>query len=155
MPGWTGAMKRKYRGARSRRKPILAILMPSRSSRIDVLICSASRFSESRSRKFSLKSGYGFADYLLFLDGLPVGAVEANKEGATLTGVEVQTATYAAGLPDSLKAPTRPLLFLYGSTGIETQCANLLDPDPRSRRVFPFHLPALSALITWARGHCS
>jgi type I restriction enzyme R subunit len=39
-------------------------------------------------REFPLKSSYGFADYLLFVDGEAVGEVEAKKEGETLTGVE-------------------------------------------------------------------
>jgi type I restriction enzyme R subunit len=38
-------------------------------------------------QEFPLKSRYGFADYLLFVDGQAVGAVEAKKEGATLNGV--------------------------------------------------------------------
>ena len=38
-------------------------------------------------REFPLKSGHGEADYLLFVDGSPVGVVEAKKEGETLTGV--------------------------------------------------------------------
>jgi type I restriction enzyme, R subunit len=92
-------------------------------------------------REFPLKSGYGFADYLLFVDGEAVGAVEAKKEGETLTGVEVQTAKYADGLRNNMNAPTRPLPFLYESTGLETQFTNLLDPEPRSRRVFAFHRP--------------
>jgi type I restriction enzyme, R subunit len=52
-------------------------------------------------REFSMKAGFGFADYLLYLDRKAVGAVEAKAEG-TLTGVEEQTAKYAAGLPDNL-----------------------------------------------------
>ena len=38
-------------------------------------------------REFQMKSGFGFADYLLYLDRKAVGAVEAKPEG-TLTGVE-------------------------------------------------------------------
>ena len=49
-------------------------------------------------REFALP-GYGEADYLLFVDGQAVGAVEAKKEGETLRGVETQTAKYAEGLP--------------------------------------------------------
>jgi type I site-specific restriction endonuclease len=48
-------------------------------------------------REFSMKSGFGFADYLFYLDRKAVGAVEAKPEG-TLTGVEAQSAKYAAGL---------------------------------------------------------
>lgn len=42
-------------------------------------------------REFPLKSGYGFTDYLLYVDGVPAGLVEAKKEGETLTGYEVQS----------------------------------------------------------------
>ena len=38
-------------------------------------------------REFPMKLGFGFADYLLYLDRKAVGAVEAKAEG-TLTGVE-------------------------------------------------------------------
>ena len=49
-------------------------------------------------REFPMKSGFGLADYLLYLDRKALGAVEAKAEG-TLTGVEAQSAKYAAGLP--------------------------------------------------------
>jgi type I restriction enzyme, R subunit len=48
-------------------------------------------------REFPLKGGYGFADYLLYIDGRAVGVVEAKKEGAGLTGVEVHAERYGAG----------------------------------------------------------
>jgi hypothetical protein len=54
-------------------------------------------------REFPLKSGYGFADYLLYVDGAPAGVVEAKKEGETLTGYEIQTEKYSVGQPDVLK----------------------------------------------------
>lgn len=92
-------------------------------------------------REFQLKPGHGYADYLLYVDEQAVGAVEAKKEGETLTGVEVQAEKYATGMPDGLPAPHRPLPFLYQSTGIETRFTNRLDPAPRSRRVFHFHKP--------------
>ncbi len=84
----------------------------------------------------------GPCDYLLFLDGKPAGVIEAKKEGIALTGVEAQTRDYAGKLPDWLRPPLRPLPFLYESTGAETRFTNLLDPTPRSRRVFSFHQPA-------------
>ena len=52
-------------------------------------------------REFPLP-GYGEADYLLFVDRQAVGAVEAKKEGDTLSGVEIQTAKYAEGLPATM-----------------------------------------------------
>ena len=86
-------------------------------------------------REFPLEGG-NEADYLLFVDHQAVGALEAKKEGATLIGVEPQSAKYAAGLPDTIKAPVRPLPFLYESTGVETFFRDARDPQPRSRRVF-------------------
>lgn len=92
-------------------------------------------------REFPLKSGYGEADYLLYVDGLPAGVVEAKKEGATLTGYEIQTEKYSVGLPPELKPYRKPLSFCYQSTGIETRFTNLIEPDARSRPVFSFHRP--------------
>ena len=104
-------------------------------------------------REFPLASGHGEADYLLYGDRRALGVIEAKKEGDTLTGVEVQTEKYGAGLPPSLPAWQRPLSFLYQSTGVETRFTNALDTDPRSRTIFTFHQPA--TLITWAQGSSS
>jgi type I restriction enzyme, R subunit len=90
-------------------------------------------------REFPLKGGP--VDYGLYVGGAVAGAVEAKKEGWTLSGVELQSQRYSQGLPDTLPAYRRPLPFLYESTGKETQFTNLLDPDPRSREVFTFHRP--------------
>lgn len=98
-------------------------------------------------REFPLKSGHGAADYLLFVDGQPVGVVEAKKEGETLSSVEVQAEKYSVGLPTHLAPPVRPLPFLYQSTGVETRFTNSLDPKPRSRGVFAFHRP--ETLVDW------
>jgi len=97
--------------------------------------------------EFPLKAGHGFADYLIYVDGAAAGVIEAKKEGDTLTGVEIQTARYSEGLPESLKAYRRPLPFCYQSTGIETRFTNLLEPDARSRPVFAFHRP--ETLADW------
>src|SRR2546430_2379298 len=91
-------------------------------------------------REFQMKSGFGFADYLLYLDRKAVGAIEAKPEG-TLTGVEAQSAKYAAGLPDNLPAHRRPLPFLFESNGSVTFFTNGLDSVPRSRQVFSFPRP--------------
>ena len=90
-------------------------------------------------REFPLKTG--FADYLLYADGRAVGIVEAKPEGHTLTGVEVQSAKYAEGLPAELPHYRLPLPFAYESTGTVTRFTNGLNPDPRSREVFTFHRP--------------
>jgi type I restriction enzyme R subunit len=104
-------------------------------------------------RNFPLKTGHGFADYLLYVDGKAAGVIEAKKVGTTLTGVEIQSDKYKHGLPDSLPAWFRPLPFCYQSTGIETQFTNGLDPEPRSRNVFSFHQP--ETLIQWLTGYDS
>ena len=101
-------------------------------------------------REFPFASGHGEADYLLYGDRKALGIIEAKKEGDTLTGVEVQTEKYGAGLPSALPAWQRPLSFLYQSTGVEKRFTNALDPDPRSHSVFTFHQP--QTLIAWAQG---
>lgn len=98
-------------------------------------------------REFPLKPGFGFADYVLYVDQHAVGVIEAKKEGTTLTGVEMQARKYSEGLPAHLPAPVRPLPFCYQSTGVETRFTCGLDPEPRSRRVFSFHRP--ETLATW------
>jgi type I restriction enzyme R subunit len=100
-------------------------------------------------REFILKAPHGRADYLLFVDGKPVGAIEAKPEGETLTEVELQSAKYGDGLPVGVKAPVLPLPFRYESTGAETRFTNLQDPVARSRRIFDgyFHRP--ETLAAW------
>ena len=97
-------------------------------------------------REFPMRSGFGFADYLLYLDRKAAGAVEAKPQG-TLTGVEAQSAKYAAGLPDNLPAHRRPLPFLFESNGLVTFFTNGFDPVPRSRQVFNFPRP--ETLAEW------
>ena len=90
-------------------------------------------------REFRMAPGHGFADYMLFVDGLAAGVLEAKPAGYTLSSVELQAAKYATGLPAGLNPPVRPLPFLYSSTGVETRFINRLDPRPKSRRIS--HLP--------------
>ncbi len=90
-------------------------------------------------REFPTASGP--VDYLLYVDGAAAGAVEAKKIGFTLSGVELQTQRYGAGLPPALPVYRRPLPFLFESTGVETWFTNLMDPEPRSRELFTFHRP--------------
>ncbi|MBU0747345.1 MAG: DEAD/DEAH box helicase family protein [Gammaproteobacteria bacterium] len=98
-------------------------------------------------REFSLNPGFGYADYLLYVNGKACGVIEAKKEGATLTGVELQSSRYAKGLPTTLPAWSRPLPFVWESTGLETHFTNGLDPEPRARSVFAFFRPEL--LVQW------
>jgi type I restriction enzyme, R subunit len=100
-------------------------------------------------REFIMAPGHGRADYLLFVDGKAVGAVEAKPSGTPLAGVESQTAKYAAGLPPELAAIVSPLPFLYESTGDETMFTDGFDPEPRSRPVVTFHRP--ETMARWLR----
>jgi type I restriction enzyme R subunit len=93
------------------------------------------------------KTDAGFADYLLYVDRSPVGVIEAKKAGVALTGVEAQTRDYASRVPEMIPVPVNPLPFLYESTGVDTRFTNLLDPTPRSRRIFQFHRP--KTLAEW------
>ncbi len=97
-------------------------------------------------REFPLP-GHGSADYLFYVAGKAAGVIEAKKEGATLSGVEVQSSKYTSGLPPTLPAWSRPLPFSYQSTGTETRFTNGLDSEPRSRSVFAFHRP--EQLANW------
>ncbi len=98
-------------------------------------------------REFSLATG--FVDYLLIVDRKALGVIEAKPVGVTLSGVESQSAKYKDALKPPLRAWRDPLPFLYESTGVETYFTNDLDPEPRSRRVFAFHTPAM--LLAWAK----
>ena len=100
-------------------------------------------------REFTMASGHGRADYVLFVDAMAVGAIEAKPVGTTLAGVESQSAKYAKGLPADLPALVSPLPFLYESTGDETRFTDGFDPEPRSRQVFSFHRP--ETMARWLR----
>ena len=98
-------------------------------------------------REFPLNPGFGYADYLLYVNGKACGVIEAKKEGATLTGVELQSSRYAKGLPTTLPAWRRPLPFVWESNGVETHFTHCLEPEPRTRSVFAFFRPEL--LVQW------
>jgi len=83
----------------------------------------------------------GPADYVLFVDGKPMGVIEAKKEeeGARLTIHEDQSKDYANSKLKYLH--NEPLPFVYESTGTLTRFTDYRDPKPRSRPVFTFHRP--------------
>ena len=85
----------------------------------------------------------GPADYVLFVDGQPVGVIEAKKEtlGQNITAVEDQTAGYSAAKLKWVQSTGIPLPFLYEATGVITRFTDQRDPKPRSREVFTFHRP--------------
>ena len=76
----------------------------------------------------------GPADYVLFVDGKPVGVIEAKKEeeGARLTVHEDQSEDYANSKLKYLN--NDPLPFVYESTGTLTRFTDYRDPKPRSGR---------------------
>ncbi len=100
-------------------------------------------------REVVLEADHGRADYILFVGGEAVGAIEAKPVGHTLTGVVFQTDKYRTGLPAMYAAALRPLPFGYESTGVETRFINALDPDAKNRRLFTFHRP--ETLAVWVR----
>ena len=85
----------------------------------------------------------GPADYVLFVDGRPVGVIEAKKEtlGHNLTTVEDQTAEYGSAKLKWIQKTGVPLPFLYEATGVVTRFTDQRDPKPRSREVFSFLRP--------------
>lgn len=96
--------------------------------------------------EFPLSTGH--ADYLLFVNRRPVGAVEAKPEGTTLSAVAEQSQKYVTSPAKSIPAVQgQPLPFAYESTGTETYFRDLRDPNPRSRLVFAFHRP--ETLLEW------
>ncbi len=90
-------------------------------------------------REYPLQDG--FADYLLFIDRVPVGVIEAKPEGTTLSGVSDQSERYRTSKLRYLPHKTEPLRFAYESTGVETYFRDAKDIETRSRRVFTFHTP--------------
>ncbi len=80
------------------------------------------------------------ADYLLFINDVAVGILEAKKEGMTLGGALQQAERYHASLPVTLTT-FQGCPFLYASTGIETHFRDIRDPNSRSRPVFTCHTP--------------
>ncbi len=91
----------------------------------------------------------GIADYVLFVEGKPVGIIEAKREeeGHRLTFHETQTEKYATSKLKHLN--NNPLPFTYESTGEVTRFTDFIDPKPRSREVFTFHRP--ETLREWLR----
>ena len=61
-------------------------------------------------REYRMKRGHGFADYLLYVDGEPCGALEAKRaDSQTVSSVMHQAKKYSDGLPNELDPPIRPL----------------------------------------------
>lgn len=91
----------------------------------------------------------GPVDYALFVDGKPVGVVEAKKDdlGENITVVEGQTGRYANSTFKYITINYR-IRFAYEATGELTRFTDYDDIKYRSRRVFSFYRPeTLKALL--------
>lgn len=82
----------------------------------------------------------GPADYILYVNRIAVGVIEAKRDDTILTGVELQTARYATGKLKWNKNE-KPMVFLFEATGLLMRFTDSRDPAPRSREVFHFFQP--------------
>ncbi|MBR5423859.1 MAG: DEAD/DEAH box helicase family protein [Clostridia bacterium] len=92
----------------------------------------------------------GPVDYALFVDGKPVGVVEAKKDelGENITVVEGQSGRYAKSTFKYIKTEYH-IRFAYEATGQITRFTDYADIKYRSRNVFTFHRPeTLLSLLT-------
>jgi type I restriction enzyme R subunit len=90
----------------------------------------------------------GPADYVLFVNRVAVGVIEAKKDttGENLTVTETQTERYANATLKWRKDNT-PLSFLFEATGQIIRFTDGRDPAPRSREIFHFFKP--DTLAEW------
>ncbi len=84
----------------------------------------------------------GEVDYALFVDGGPVGVVEAKREeaGEIITTVEGQTSRYAGSTFKWIKSGYQ-IRFAYEATNKLTRFTDYADIKYRSRTIFSFHRP--------------
>ena len=88
-------------------------------------------------------------DYALFVNGTPVGVIEAKKseEGENITTVEGQSSRYANSTFKWIKCEYK-IRFAYEATDKLTRFTDYNDEKYRSRTVFSFHRPeTLASLI--------
>lgn len=91
----------------------------------------------------------GPADYILFIDGKPVGVIEAKKTdaGEWITSVEGQSARYANSKIKWMHGEYH-IRFAYEATDKIVRFTDYKDIKYRSRTVFSFHRPeTLKALL--------
>ena len=97
-------------------------------------------------REFPTSSGP--VDYALFVDGIPVGVIEAKRKdaGENLTSVESQSARYANSTFKWVKNDYK-IRFAYEATDKLTRFTDYNDIKYRSRKVFSFHRPETLQLL--------
>lgn len=91
----------------------------------------------------------GPVDYALFVDGTPVGVVEAkaDEKGQDITTVEGQSSRYAGSIFKWVKTGYT-IRFAYEATSKLTRFTDYADQKYRSRLIFSFHRPdSLRALL--------
>jgi type I restriction enzyme R subunit len=91
----------------------------------------------------------GEVDYALFVDGNPVGVIEAKRgeKGETITDVEIQSGRYANSTFKWIKNDY-VIRFAYEATDKLIRFTDYNDIKYRSRTVFSFHRPeTLLALL--------
>ncbi len=91
----------------------------------------------------------GPVDYMLFIEGKPIGIIEAKEpeEGEDITTVEEQAARYAYSTLKWIKGEQH-IRFAYEATDKLTRFTDYNDVKYRSRTVFSFHRPeTLNALL--------
>ena len=84
----------------------------------------------------------GEADYALFIDGTPVGVIEAKRSemGENITTIEKQTSRYANSKLKYLRGNYR-IRFVYEATDNIVRFTDYDDIKYRSREIFSFHRP--------------
>ena len=89
-------------------------------------VCDASAANIHAARGVAIREfplpGYGFADYLLYVDGKAAGVIEAKKEGVNLPAPEVIAAEIVEDLEAALEQ-FREILADMDGTAIEVQGA--------------------------------
>lgn len=90
----------------------------------------------------------GPADYALFVDGEPVGIIEAKKSTAAqnITTVEEQSSRYAHSKLKYINADYN-IRFVYEATDKLIRFTDYKDINYRSRKVFSFHQPESLRLL--------
>ncbi|EJA7360665.1 DEAD/DEAH box helicase family protein [Vibrio alginolyticus] len=103
-------------------------------------------------REYPIDSGKGqytdSADYLLFVNRLAVGVIEAKKDETILSQVEEQTLRYATSKIKFRKEDV-PLSFLFEATSQVIHFTDLRDPAPRARELCHFFKP--ETLQAWSK----
>ena len=95
----------------------------------------------------------GPVDYLIFIDGDPIGIIEAKeiKKGEKLV-VEVEKQTNRYKNSKFLHLPNADIRFVYESTGEITRFTDYYDEDYRSREIFTFHSPDSLYILKSVKG---